>query len=421
MKKLYNQTLKTSYYKEVLDNGLTVYLFHEPQKVKTTCAFGTPYGGYNIYQRFDGKDYSFNPGVAHFLEHKLFETDEKNIMEDFTRIGANVNAFTSYYETVYYFTTSSNDIETPLNMLLDFTQSFSVTKESVDKEKGIICEEIDMYMQEPINKLLNETYKVMYLNSPLIFDIGGDSKSVNKITKEELELCYKINYHPSNMILVISSNKEPNEILDVIKNNQKNKQFTKVVPPITIKKEEPIEVNKKEYSFSMPISKNKQVIAYKIDPSFKDNEDANYQEKCLSIALDACLSPMNKKYQEWLDNDSINDFFGYEIDYRKDSAYVMFYIENDNPNVLDNLLKEALDIKNINDEVITQIKRRMTGMSIFSLNDNESFVLDFTRKKLEGIDFFKEFDDFNKIKLIDVEKSLEFVNKSSKTVVNLRK
>ena len=176
MIKHYNELFDETSYTETLDNGLKVIIFHKPGYSLTSACFGTAFGGLNICQRHNARDYSFHPGTAHFLEHKLFESEEKDIMTAFSLMGANVNAFTSYKETVYYFTKSGEDIKDCLNLLLDFVQNLSITKESVEKEKGIIVEEVSMYMQNPDSRLINETYKSLYEKYPLKYDIGGDEE-----------------------------------------------------------------------------------------------------------------------------------------------------------------------------------------------------------------------------------------------------
>ena len=220
MKKIHNDFFDEDFYIEKLDNGLEVVIFNKKDFLTTACAFATSYGALNTDEVLDGKEYHFHPGVAHFLEHKLFESEDKNIFEEFSNMGCNVNAFTSYHETVYYFSTTNKEIEEPLNLLLDFVQKLDITDENVEKEKGIICQELAMYMQNPDSRLLQETYRSLYHNYPLKYDIGGDDASVNAISKDELDLCYKINYHPNNMVLLIVSPLDVNYLMDIVKENQ---------------------------------------------------------------------------------------------------------------------------------------------------------------------------------------------------------
>lgn len=399
MKKNYNEFFDETYYTETLDNGLKVIIFHKPDFSVTTCAFGTPFGALNTDQIVDGKEYHFNPGIAHFLEHKIFESEEKDIFATFSKMACNVNAFTSYNETVYYFSTTNKDIKEPLNLLLDFVQNLDITDKTVEKEKGIIAQELSMYMQNPDSRLLQEGYRSLYKNFPLKYDIGGDEKSVYAITKDELETCYKINYHPSNMVLVIASAIDPNSLIEIVRNNQNNKTFDKYLNPINIPFNEPKEVTRSDYSFNMDINKPKHLYAIKLNPDFKDNDDVVFKEWCVNLYLKAYFSPINPDYQKWLDEGIINDYFGYEVDFNLDYAYILFYSESNNNNLkelIDNTLKKDL----FNDEILTQVKRRYIGLAFDVFNDIENFTTGYIREYLNGQDYF------NNIKLLmNVDKS----------------
>lgn len=410
MKRNYNKFFDETYYTEVLDNGLTVFIFHKPEFNTSVCAFGTPYGALKINEKLRNKEYHFNPGIAHFLEHKLFETKGEDMMNAFSAMGANVNAFTSYRETVYYFSKTGKDIAQPLNLLLDFVQELNITHESVEKEKGIIAQEVSMYQQMPDQKLLNETYRCLYHNFPMKYDIGGDKKSVYAITKEELETCYKINYHPSNMVLCITTPIDPKQIIKVVRNNQKKKNFKKSNRPTICNKPEPDEVVKKKYRFKMPINTNKHLYAIKIKPEFKDANDAFRKEWALRILLETYFSSLNPKYQSWLDNNVINDFFGYEVEFDLDCANVLFYIENDDDKVLPKLIHETLKEDLLNEDILEQVKRRYIGVMFDVFNDIESFNSGYIRDYLSGLDFFKALDDLKNITLADVENSRKYLD-----------
>ena len=410
MNKIYNKFFDETYYTETLNNGLTVLIFHKPEFNTSVCSFGTPYGALKINEKFNNKKYSFNPGIAHFLEHKLFETKGEDMMNAFSSMGANVNAFTSYRETVYYFSITGSEIEKPLNLLLDFVQELNISEESVEKEKGIICQELAMYKQMPDQRLLNETYKCLYHYFPMKYDIGGNDKTVNAITKEELELCYKINYHPSNMVLVITTPINPNKIIKIIRNNQNSKEFKKISKPVVSNKKEPLEVVNKRYKFKMPINTNKHLYALKIKPSFKNANDAFKKEWSLRILLETYFSSLNPDYQYWLDQNIINDFFGFEIEFDLDCANVLFYIENDDEKILPRLIEDTLKKDLLNEDKLEQIKRRYIGIMFDVFNDVESFNSGYIRDYLSGLDFFEALDDLKNISLKDVEKSREYLN-----------
>lgn len=402
MKKIHNDFFDEDFYIEKLDNGLEVVIFNKKDFLTTACAFATSYGALDTDEVLDGKEYHFHPGVAHFLEHKLFESEDKNIFEEFSNMGCNVNAFTSYHETVYYFSTTNKEIKEPLNLLLDFVQKLDITDENVEKEKGIICQELAMYMQNPDSRLLQETYRSLYHNYPLKYDIGGDDESVNAISKDELDLCYKINYHPNNMVLLIVSPLDVNYLMDIVKENQSKKHFDKQKDVKTLLIDEDDSVVRKEFSFEMDINKPKHVYALKLKPNFKDSDDIVYKQWCLDLYLKAYFSSINKDYQEWLNKGLINDYFGYEVDFDKDYAYILFYNESEEDNIkelVDNELKKDL----ITEEILTSIKRRYIGNSFDTLNDVESFDTGYVRDYVNGIDYFKSIEILTHISLDDLK------------------
>ena len=419
MKKIHNDYFDEDIYQEKLDNGLDVVIFHKEGFLTTSCAFATSYGALNTDEILNGKEYHFNPGIAHFLEHKLFESEDKNIFEAFSNMGCNVNAFTSYHETVYYFSTTSKEIEKPLNLLMDFVQKLDITDENVEKEKGIICQELAMYMQNPDSRLLQEGYRAMYHNYPLKYDIGGDDKSVYAITKDELELCYKINYHPNNMAIVVVSSLDPEYIFSIIKENQSNKIFSNEKQVQDIKVYEPDVVVNKEYAFEMDINKPKHLYAIKLKPDFKDNDDLIFKQWCMTIYLKAYFSSINSDYQKWLDNGLINDYFGFEVDFDKNYAYLLFYNENGQDNIkelVDNALKKDL----LNDKVLTQIKRRIIGDFFSTLNDIESFDTGYIRDYVNGIDYFRSIQILINISLDDLKAVFKGFDYNNYSLIHIR-
>ena len=417
--KITHPLFEETYLKETLDNGLQTVIFHRPEFSMTTCAFGTPYGALDIDQVYEGKEYHFTPGVAHFLEHKLFESTGQDMMALFSALGASVNAFTSYKETVYYFSKSGKDIKEPLELLLDFVQELSISKASVEKEKGIIDQELAMYEASPDSRLLNETFRALYREFPLRYDIGGDREGIKKITKEELETAYRINYHPSNMILVITTPEDPEEVLQLVKENQEKKDYSRKKRPERLDHKEPKEVVKENHVFSMDINKSKQVLAYKFRPSFHDPKEAFDAEWCIRFLLEAHFSPLNPAYEVWLIEGLNNDFFGFEVEFEEDYAHILFYIENDAEDVLKRLVEDSLEEVLLTEDLLTQLKRRYIGSAFSVFDEPEGFTIGYIRDALNGIDFLESFSILQDISLedvLEVWRSLDFSHFSTVTM-----
>ncbi|MEG2549605.1 MAG: pitrilysin family protein [Erysipelotrichaceae bacterium] len=421
MLKIKNDRYKESYVEETLDNGLHVVLWNKPDYEKSYFMMATPLGAMDIQQiDKDGKFTSYPAGIAHFLEHKMFEDEGQDVMDLFSKMGANVNAFTSYNETAYYFTTSGNPIE-PLHLLLDFVQTLNISEASVEKEKGIIIQELAMYQQMSDQRLLMETFSSLFSKHPLKYDVGGDEKSVSSISKDQLDTCYKLNYHPSTMILVGISGKDPSILMKEIKANQDKKTFPKISKVERVKVEEPKAVARKNYSFHMDVSIPKISLAFKCK-GIVDPYERLKQEWCFRILFDMAFTSMSDDYQLWMNQGIINDYFGYEVDYGNDYGLVMIVNETFKKEefikvVFDTL--KALKTRAINQNAFEQLKRRYFGQTIRSLNSFDDIAITYMRNYFDQIDFFKAIDLVYDITLDDMKKAYESFNLDDYSIVEL--
>lgn len=234
-------------YIETLDNGLTVYLVPFKNRKNYYINYVTKFG--SIHNKFvpinKDKMVTVPYGVAHFLEHKMFEQENgEDPFKFFSKYGSDANASTGY-RTTSYTVNGVNNIEENLDYLLTYVNSPYFTEENVEKEKNIIIEEINMYNDEPEGKLYEKSSKSIFKIHPMRVDIGGTAKSVRSITKENLYDCYNTFYQPSNMILFIGGNFDVERILEVIKNN-KALMSNKIKEDIIINRcKEPLKVNSK--------------------------------------------------------------------------------------------------------------------------------------------------------------------------------
>ncbi len=422
MKRIVNEHYQETYYTETLENGLRVILWQKENYERSFFMMATPLGAMDLQQTDqNGILYSYPAGIAHFLEHKMFEKKDRDVMNEFSSMGANVNAFTSYNETAYYFSTSS-DIERPLNLLLDFVQQLDITEASVEKEKGIIVSELNMYLQMSDARLLMELYKSLYHEHPLKYDIGGDEQSVRSITKQQLDTCYERNYHPSTMMLIGISGKDPQKIMDVIRSNQNRKQFA---PLCNIRRKAVVEaesVARERFTFEMDISIPKTAVAYKLCPA-KDVKERLRQEWCLRLAQDLYFSSLAPEYQEWLDQGIISDYVGADVDFGEDYGVIMFYTETAKYVEFENLIdKVCTQIRNaqINEEQLRQLKHRYYGQAVRTLNSFDDIAIGYVRSTFAGYDYFEGMDMINSIHaedIIDVLRQLDLSNKAVVTIV----
>lgn len=419
MNKVISTKYQETYYEETLENGLKVVVWHKPNYEKSFAMMATPLGGFDIIQNDqNGNIKEYPSGLAHFLEHKMFEKNNEDVMEEFSRMGANVNAATSYDNTCYFFQTSDS-IEEPLNLLLDFTQEIDINEQSVEKEKGIIVQELNMYGQMSDFRLVRETFTSLYENHPLKYDVGGTSDDVNKTTLCDLMECYKYNYHPSNMVCIVVTGKDPEDVLDIIRNNQKAKEFK----TINLMKRNVVEERRnvvcENKTFEMDVNKPKINIAFKFE-GIKNDKDRVLVDVGLRFILDILFTPVNPQYQEWLDNNFINDFFGYDYDFGVDYGYLMIYSETNKKDDFIKLVFEKIDsLKNINfdQEIFEQLKRRYYGENIRELNDFENIAFNFVRFYFSNIDYLSVYDCIESMKIDDLYKVLSYLDFSYSSII----
>lgn len=417
MKKHTQSRFDETYYTSTLDNGLKLIVWHKPLFKTTSAIFGTPYGGLDFRQvTSDGKEINDPSGIAHFLEHKMFENENCDVMEEFTKLGANCNAFTSYTETCYTFSTSSSNIKAPLNLLLDFVQTLNITEESVEKEKGIINQELAMYQQMPDSRIYYETFKNIYHEHGLNMDIGGNQDTVNSTTLAQLQECYKRNYHPSKMTLVVVTPFDPEYVYEIVKENQSSKQFEDVLTVHRAPINEPKTVVYDDRSIEMNITEPKVSYSFKLDLDIKDPVERAKMEFALRILLESHFSSLNPDYQIWIDNKIINDYFFFDIDISEDYSLITFIAESSDIYGFKEFINKQLDIlkaKSIAINQLNQLKHRYFGQTMRIFNNTEDIASVTIRYLFNGIDIFKTIEAIESIDKDYIDlcfSKLDFIN-----------
>lgn len=213
-------------YTETLDNGLNVVVIPYKNVNDAFVTLTTRYGGANYEFSVDGIEYKVPNGIAHFLEHKMFEQESgEDPFTFFNKSGTYSNAFTNYFNTSYLFAGSKN-FKDNLNYLLDFVANPYFTDKNVEKEKGIIIEELKMYDDMPDNTIFERTIYNLFNTNPVKYPVGGYVSDVKKITKEDLYNCYNAFYNPKNMFLIITGNVDYKEAFEIVRLNQSTKKTT---------------------------------------------------------------------------------------------------------------------------------------------------------------------------------------------------
>lgn len=392
MIKHFNEDFEETYYEESCDNGLKVVIWHKKDYHTSSCLLGVPYGSLDLNQQDDkGNIISMPSGIAHFLEHKLFESDHSDVMEEFSKLGCNVNAFTSYEETCYYFDTSAQNIDKPLELLLDFVQSLNISEASVEKEKGIIDQELQMYLQMPDSRIVFESFKALYSKHPLRNDIGGNHDSVYATNKVQLEECYRLNYHPQNMYLVIATPLDPEHLFKVINENQKTKQFAKFVPLKRYVEKEEESVFKTNVHIKMDVEIPRVALGIKLKVNNDNINKLIKDDWILRMMLEAHFSSMNKDFQKWIDDKKISPLFYCDNENTKDHSLMLFVDETNDAKAFIYFINQQLSIlknKNIDKQSLDQLKHRYYGSVMRTFNKVENITIQHFRNMKNGLTIF---------------------------------
>lgn len=406
-KKVYKQ-LNEVLYKEVLPNGLKVYVLPKPGFHKTYGLFSTNYGSIDNEFGYVGDEPRRVPdGIAHFLEHKLFEKEDGDVFQLFGKQGASSNAFTSFTKTSYLFSATDN-IEENLLTLIDFVQDPYFTKETVEKEKGIIGQEIQMYNDDPSWRQFFGILKNLYPKHPLHIDIAGTVESIANITAEDLYACYHTFYHPSNMTLFVVGNVDPEEMLTLIRNNQAAKSFAEIRE---IKRYFPEETAEDIVPFStvqMPVNRTKVVVGIK---GFQENlpkeeVDLLRFRTSLNLLFQLLIGNTSKNYLRLYNDGVIDDTFGFEFSLDRSFHFADFSGDSDHPDEFSKAIEELLlnfdhDLE-VNEENLVLLKKKMLGKYFQSLNSLEFIANQFTQDLFGDVTLFDVPSVIQSIQLEDV-------------------
>ena len=407
MQKMEYQQIKETLYYEKLENGLDVYILPKPGFSKQYATFTTKYGSIdNRFVPVGETEYITVPdGIAHFLEHKMFEIEDGDVFDLFTKYSANSNAYTSFNRTCYLFSCTSHFYEN-LEILLDFVQRIYLTDENVEKEKGIIAQEIRMYDDDPDWRLYFGTIESMYKENPVRIDIAGTVDSIYQITKEQLLTCYHTFYHPSNMLLFVVGDVDPAETMKRIKANQAKKSFPEMKAVQRTYTFEPNEVNEKEKVLYMDVGTPKAAVGIKDHLSKRQGKELLRYELLLSILFQHLFSKSSDHYQALLEEGLINESFSYDLTFEYSFGFGLISTDTKKPEKFIQRVKEILlnpDHLTISEEDFTIIKNKMKGHMLKSLNSLEYIANSFTRYQFNGSNLFETLQLFDELKVEDLQ------------------
>lgn len=409
MKEINFKGLDQNCYTETLKNGLNVILIPYLDKKNYFITYATRYGSnINAFVPVGSKKGITVPnGIAHFLEHKMFEQEDGiDPFSFFAESGTGANASTSYKST-QYICYGTKEFNKNLEYLLKYVNEPYFTDENVLKEKGIIKEEIKMYDDIPESVLENKLKECLYHVDPHRIDIAGSCSDIDKITKEDLYICYNTFYNPNNMFIIVAGNFDKDEALKIIKNSLGEKENR--VDKITVKEyKEPKSVYKKEEEIPINIKVPKIALGYKFSKDdLKINDDLEL-DLYLSI-LTTLLFGSSSLFRENVRNKNLMTNFYFEWDDIKKYNSLLIYAQTENPELLIDEVQKELDNIEISEKDFERIKKVWIA--------NEVKMIDYVETTVNNI-----YDDMvryhkvidNKIELIrklDIKKLRELISR----------
>lgn len=427
MQVIENLKVKEKLYTEKLENGLTVMIVPKPGIQKKYIIWGTNYGSNDSEFIVPGEENvtKVPNGVAHFLEHKLFEQENgTNSLDVLTALGVNANAYTTNDHTAYLFECTDNFYEA-LDELMDYVQHPYFTDENVEKEKGIIGQEIMMYDDYPDWKVYLNAMQAMYHNNPIKIDITGTIETISHIDKEILYKCYNTFYNPSNMALVVSGDFNPEEILEEIKKRLVDKKSSGEIKRIY--PEEPEEIVQEKIEQKLEVSQPLYTIGIKESKKNCNTENKNEQvRKCIAveILLTLLLGRSSKLYQELYKDGIVYSIPSLDYEFGNTYSHILITGQTTKPEELyERFKKEIKKFKEegINKDDFNRIKKTIYGRYVKEYDDVQDIARMFLADYFKGINSFDYLEEIETINVEYLEQVLKDIFREEKMVLSVVK
>ena len=388
-REIFESDIGESYLKATLSSGLKIYILEKPQYNSSYAIFGTKYGSIDTVFSVNGEETAVPEGIAHFLEHKLFESEDGDAFSKYAKTGAYANAFTSFDRTCYLFSCSNKFYEN-LDILLSFVQSPYFTEATVKKEQGIIGQEIRMYDDSPAWRVMFNMLMAMYHNHPVRIDIAGTTESIAKIDS------YNTFYNPSNMFICIAGNVDTEKVLKQIKEGIKESSPVEIV---RINEDEPVEVVENYVEQKLAVAQPMFCFGFK--ETMSKPERSVKQKVCTSLLLEILAGDASPLYKN-------HDF---DTEYFTGHGYsaVIFEGESSDPKaVAEEIKKEIARLKTegIDKKLFSAVRAGMYGNAIRLFDSVEGIAMQMVDSAMGDSGLFDEIKYLKSVTSEDVYKRL---------------
>ncbi len=410
--KIRHEVLREEVFQTVLDNNLKVFYMPKRGFTKKYAVLATNYGSNDLefISPENGEHIRLNHGIAHFLEHKMFEQpDGTDAFSEFSKFGANANAFTNFNLTAYLFSTTDNFYDS-LRHLMSYVSQPHFTDENVKKEQGIIAQEIKMYDDNSDWRLFFNTLKAMYIHHPNSIDIAGTVESIHKITKEELYKCYRAFYSPSNMALFVIGDLDWERILEVVggvpmPDYANGKAIKRITQP------EPDRIREKRIVNAMEVSIPMFSIGYKDRLDRPMSGEELLKRSVETEMIFSCLFKKGSVLDEELYNGQlIFEPLGCEYNAHDDYGYSVISGESRDIESVHSKIKDCIEENKktgIDVQTFERIKKAKLGGFVRGFDTIELIANSFLNYYFEGNNFFDVYDCIKSITVEDLNRRLK--------------
>ncbi len=402
MKQTFYERIGESVHRETLPNGLQICIVPKPDYAKKYAFFATRYGGMDTRFQLGGVWRDTPAGIAHYLEHKMFDTKEGNALQKLAQNGAEPNAFTSNSMTGYYFDSTSH-FEENLEILLSFVSIPYFTEESVAKEQGIIGQEIRMIEDNPDWQLYTRMLRALYQVNTSRTSIAGTIESISHITAETLCDCHRAFYTPSNMILTVVGSVDPVHVVDLAR---------RILPreggPVISRDygDEPSAIAKPETKLSMEVSMPQFLLGFKCRPV--DNGEDYLRTSLLGdMACDLLLGESSPLYQRLYSQGLIDSSFGGDYEIMPGAAHLFAGGDSKDPHAVAAEIQKEVErvaAQGLDPDFYEQVRRALYGSYLRALNSFENIAVSLTEGYFHGYDplrFPQLFDSISSQDILD--------------------
>ena len=402
----------------VLPNGLNIMVVPRPGFTKRLAYFVTDFGSIHTEFTLDGVEHRVPTGIAHYLEHKMFDLPHRDVSAEFAALGASVNAFTSYDVTAYYFSCTEH-FEENLKLLLEFVSTPYFTEESVEKERGIIDQEIGMNTDNPDSQIFERLMPALFENHPVRVPILGTSQSIREITPEDLYLCHRAFYNPANMTLCVVGDVDAEDVARIAE-----EMLPKEAAPVGVKKIEWPETMERSYETvegQMEVAMPMFQLGFRC-VSAPNGMESIRQEVVGDLAAEALFGESSRLYLKLYEEGLIDSSFGGGFECLDGCSMLLCGGDSDEPEAVCQLIMEEAERiarEGVEEADFLRMKRSALGRRIRELDSFDSTCFRLCAYHMSGVDYFCFPEVYRQVEADEIRQYLAEVVKPARGAVTI--